>query len=248
MMCLFSETQQKIIREYSGGMAYQSIADALNKKFHTTFTKNQIRSFCYYRGIITKTRKYFSLSKEMTIFLKENIKGKPINELLQLTNEKFGTNLSKMQIKNCIKRLKIKCGKGGGAWHLPIGTERTHTSGYVLIKIPNSKYFVRKHCYIWEQAHGKIPEGHNVIFLDGNKLNCELNNLALVTDGELGAMNRLNLRFNDKEFTKIGLTIAKHRTAIYDIATKGMSKKQRQNRINSLNRRLIINEGNTVKR
>ena len=53
-----------------------------------------------------------------------------------------------------------------------------------------------------------------MIFLDGNKNNFELDNLALVTDAELCVMNRVGYRFEDKELTKTGLAIIRHKMAI----------------------------------
>lgn len=37
------------------------------------------------------------------------------------------------------------------------------------------------HRYLWEQAHGKIPEEHVLIFIDGDTTNVSLNNLKLIS-------------------------------------------------------------------
>lgn len=42
----------------------------------------------------------------------------------------------------------------------------------------------------WEQANGPIPPGHVVKYLDGNTLNCELDNLTIVSRAEHLAANR----------------------------------------------------------
>ena len=41
-----------------------------------------------------------------------------------------------------------------------------------------------KHRWLWEQAYGEIPKGHNVQFKDNNPLNCVLENLYLITRDE----------------------------------------------------------------
>ena len=38
----------------------------------------------------------------------------------------------------------------------------------------------------WKQYNGEIPEGHVIIFLDGNKQNCDIENLACVPFNYLG--------------------------------------------------------------
>jgi hypothetical protein len=40
------------------------------------------------------------------------------------------------------------------------------------------------HRVTWEQHHGKIPKGYNVVFKDGDSLNCDIDNLELVSRAE----------------------------------------------------------------
>lgn len=95
----------------------------------------------------------------------------------------------------------------------PIGTV-SQVDGYLWIKVNETKKLQRErwqqyHRYIWEQNHGPIPEGHNIIFLDGNPLNCDIGNLACVTKEEHIELNRSEMRFADPERTKSGILIAK---------------------------------------
>lgn len=67
----------------------------------------------------------------------------------------------------------------------PIGYERVDPKdGYIFIKVSMSGKMVAKHRYIWEQAHGKIPDGYLVSFRDGNRHNCDLSNLYLLSREE----------------------------------------------------------------
>jgi hypothetical protein len=72
-----------------------------------------------------------------------------------------------------------------------IGYTRIDENGYVLIKIEDNRKLVFKHRYIWEQAHGAIQKGYNIVFKDGNSLNCVLENLECISNAELGERNRL---------------------------------------------------------
>lgn len=40
------------------------------------------------------------------------------------------------------------------------------------------------HVYLWEKRYGKPPEGHIIVFKDGDTLNCVLENLELITRQE----------------------------------------------------------------
>jgi hypothetical protein len=60
------------------------------------------------------------------------------------------------------------------------GHERTDADGYRWRRISTGNY-VQLHRWLWEQAHGAIPAGHIVKFIDGNKANVVLQNLKLVS-------------------------------------------------------------------
>ena len=148
----------------------------------------------------SKNRKDHKYSEEEKQFLKENISKYTYPELTKAFNDRFGTDLSQTSISDvCIKRMGIKRDKhysfkkGGKPFNAhPIGTERF--DGQVLwIKI-DDKYqegtgrwksqninWVKKHIYVYENVHGKIPKGHLLIFLDKNKKNCDISNLYCVS-------------------------------------------------------------------
>lgn len=105
--------------------------------------------------------------------------------------------------------------------HLPrntksVGYERISKDGYIEVRCEMKKdrnvgdtNFVLKHRLVWEQANGPIPENHIVIFLDGNKQNCNLENLALISRAEHLQMTRAGLRSENPKFTETGVLIAR---------------------------------------
>ena len=76
----------------------------------------------------------------------------------------------------------------------PVGTinVRLDSDGrpYQYIKIKDSHWeLLQRH--VLAQANGEIPPGSVVIFLDGNYLNCELNNLQVISRKENMARNTI---------------------------------------------------------
>ena len=93
-----------------------------------------------------------------------------------------------------------------------IGEERITKDGYIEMKVQDgclNDNWVYKHRRIYEQHYGKIPEGYNIIFLDGNKKNCNINNLKAVSKAEDLIMNNNKLFSTDKDITYSGTLIAK---------------------------------------
>ena len=99
----------------------------------------------------------------------------------------------------------------------PLGAERIcPLSGFVLVKVaekdPHTGALTRykhKHVHIWEQANGTRPEGMVVAFKDGNKLNCEIDNLMLISRAELLRLNQYNYKEVSEELKPSVLAVAK---------------------------------------
>lgn len=98
----------------------------------------------------------------------------------------------------------------------PIGYERISKDGYIEVKVrmhPSAPgkhdFFELKQRIVWEKVYGPIPEGYVVIFLDGNKQNITIENLALVSREQHLEMTRLNLRNANPQITKTGTLISK---------------------------------------
>ena len=174
---------------------------------------------------------------EMIQFIRDNAAGTRIKVLTAMLNERFGTNLSYNQVYVAMKNRKIKTGvdtkfypgcpgttkgmkfpgrKSSTSFYpgrvpptiKPIGSETIRHEGYYWIKVANPNVWREKHRHIWEQAHGPIPKTHVVLFADGNKLNCTLENLILIKRSQLVRMNQNHLIQNEKELTESGIVVA----------------------------------------
>lgn len=83
---------------------------------------------------------------------------------------------------------QFKPGQKPQTWK-PIGSERLTKDGYIQVKMSDTGYpprdWVGKQIIIWERLHGmKLPDGHMVIFRDGNQLNFNFGNLQLMSRAE----------------------------------------------------------------
>lgn len=97
-----------------------------------------------------------------------------------------------------------------------VGSERVDNNGITEIKVTNDSSvpiksrWRKKHSVIWEQMNGmKIPEGHVIMFADGDRQNFTKENLICVSRAELMFMNKNGLVYKDAELTKTGLLIAR---------------------------------------
>lgn len=154
-------------------------------------------------------------SDEELEFIKENVKGKTSNELMEIFNQKFNRNLTRKQIIYVKKVNKLRSGidtkfsKGSQPHNYKhIGSEFVDSQGYTWIKIANPNEWIHKSLFVYEQAYGKIPKGYSVIFLNGNRGDHSINNLKLVRNKEKLVMKNKHLFYENKELTKTGILIA----------------------------------------
>jgi hypothetical protein len=118
---------------------------------------------------------------------------------------------------------------------MPLGSERVNADGYTEIKYseksgPPKNRWKGKHILVWEKANGPVPEGHAVIFADGDRRNFKLGNLVLVSRRELSILNHANmLASKNKDITKVSVNIARLKVLLADkkrgtLASRGKKK------------------------
>lgn len=98
----------------------------------------------------------------------------------------------------------------------PLGYERIcKKDGYVLVKVaetnPHTGFPTRfrlKHQVVWEAANGPVPKGMAITFLDGDKTNCSLDNLKLVTRAQMAVINKMGLGNATHELKESALLLA----------------------------------------
>lgn len=160
---------------------------------------------------------------EVLAFFEANNYGKTAQEMTDLLNQKFGTNYTIDQVKNCRQRNHWRSGvrpehlfKPGYTphGHRPVGSERTNRDGYRERKVAEPNKWALVHVLNWEAVNGPIPQGHLLLFKDGDKSNCEVSNLLLATRGELGAMNLHGLYAPNPETLEARLALTRYRRAV----------------------------------
>lgn len=93
--------------------------------------------------------------------------------------------------------------------HRPVGSERITIDGYIEIKVAEPNKWKTKAVVIYEEKYGKIPKGHKIIYLDGNRQNLDVSNLKVISNAEELIMNSNSLRYSNKELTESGCLVAK---------------------------------------
>lgn len=187
----YTEEEHEFLKTFIPGHTYKEIVVEYNKRFSEPITMSRIKSYCGNHKISTGIDGRFKKGH-----IPHN-KGKHVPTVGRMAETQFK--------------------KGGLPPNTkPVGYERSNEDGYIEVRVEMKKdrkigdsNFVLKHRLVWEQANGPIPKNHIVIFLDGNKQNCTLENLALISRAEHLQMIRAGLRSENLEFMKTGVLIAR---------------------------------------
>ena len=191
----WSDKEKEYLKEITPGHHYAEIVELMNKKFDREFTfelvKNAIGRYKLNTGFNGR-------------FKKGNV---PAN---------------KGQKGVCAKGAEKGWFKKGQVSinHKPVGSERTDLDGYTLIKVAEPNKWQLKHRVIYEKAYGPIPPNMAVIFLDRNKRNFHINNLALVSREELAIINKNNFIKENAALSRAGVNVAKVKNKINKLKKK----------------------------
>lgn len=117
-------------------------------------------------------------------------------------------------IANSSKTRFVK-GQRPMSWR-PIGSERINVDGYREVKVREGlRGWDAKQRVVWREVNGPIPDGYSVRFKDGNKLNCDIDNLYLCSKADMLRDNSVNKYPDDiKEVIRLRAAIQHRITTI----------------------------------
>lgn len=153
--------------------------------------------------------------------------GRPIAEVCGDFEREFGTPISRTQVSlfRAEHDMQRRCGNRSAHSKrtVPVGSE-VEAKGYVKVKVrdlpdrPQSKdNWVMKHRLAWERAHGEpVPEGHLVMFADGDKRNFDPANLVAVPQSCIGQLNSGDYEWHDAETLMAAVAVVKLKLGISD--------------------------------
>ena len=195
----YPQGMYEYIRDNSWGVSSKDMAERVNELFGTNFTQVQMKCFRQRHGIKSGVTGWYQKGHE------PGNKGKKLEE--------YVTDPVKLEeIKARMRPTQFKKGQQAKNEY-PLGPIITNSEGWVLIKTSmTGKQWERwepLHRVVWRKHHGSIPEGMLVSFKDGNRQNCDISNLMLITQGESAALSRKGFRFEDPDLTDAGLAVVR---------------------------------------
>lgn len=201
---LFTPEQIAFIREQYRQHDIKTLSGIFNARFGTTIKQGQLKSFIHNHGITSGRTGWFEKGN------------KSWNE---------GTRGVMKANSGSFKKGDVP------ATTQPLGHERICAKdGYIMVKVAEENPFTgaptrfkAKQLLVWEAKHGPVPKGMLVTFIDGDPLNCDIDNLEMISRAENLQRNRLGLNKFPAEFRDSLRALAKMETVRFGMVNnKGM--------------------------
>lgn len=204
----------EFVRANAAGRSSSELADMVNAAFGTSFTAAGIKGYKANHGIRSGVtpRPPAAFPPEIREYILSHYEGVPYCDMADMVNAHFGTAFPKEKFRWFYQNNHLRCGVYWTGRTADPGTISRKKDEYQYIKTEDGKWILL-HRYLWEQAHGPIPPGYKVTFLDGNIQNVSLENLVLVSNAEQMILSRDNLRFSDPQLSQAGILLAKIKIA-----------------------------------
>lgn len=190
----------EFIRDNSWGVSSKEMAEMVEEKFGYHFTQTGMKQFRQRHGIKSGVTGWYQKGHA------PGTKGKTIEEICKHDPEKLA-RVRATQFKKGDRPVN----------ELPVGSITVTTDGYKIRKKQMEGSLWERweflHRAVWEEHNGPIPKGMMVSFKDSNKLNCDIDNLMLITKGENSALTRYGYRFDDPDLTEAGLNVVRLKQA-----------------------------------
>lgn len=216
------------------------LTEMLNEKFNVDFSPSSVwhkLNRTIQGGIVRDSNSYVPRVKwtnEMIEYLKENYSNYTNLELSKRISSMFNVRASSGSIEHKANRLGLRKSeeylkysathrvispfqfkKGRVPEHKkPIGYERLDAkTGITYVKVDDKSKFEAKQRVVYREHYGKIPEGYNIIFIDSDKTNFNIDNLACLSNSEMAMINSLRIKniTHNKEIGEIKLALARLR-------------------------------------
>lgn len=200
----FPKGMYEFIRDNSWGTPSADLAQMVNEKFGTHFTPKRMKDFRIQHGIKGGEKGWYQVGRS------PGNKGRKQSEYC--SPEAIEAS-RRTQFKKGQKPIDEK----------PVGTIVVTCKGYKKIKVQMEGTIWERwrplHRWVWEQHFGEIPKGKEILFKDGDRLNCDIGNLMLATHSEKRIMKNRGYHSEDPELAE---------AAVYMVRLSLEAKKRRK--------------------
>lgn len=185
---VYTQEHDDFIRQFAPGHAIAETIEAFENRFGKRLTKSQMKNRMYLLGV------------QSGVNTGRFVKGQPSRNKGLTWDDYMSEEGKRNSLRTCFK-------KGNIPQHnrRELGDRVICSLGYVRVKVKDGLQdkpgdnWAFEHRHVWEQEHGEIPEGYDVVHLNGDITDNRIENLALLEHRMLATINRFGYSWDDAE-------------------------------------------------
>lgn len=201
---IFSDEQKQWLIDNAKSGLFRNckhLTDTYNAVFKECRKSGNINSYLSNWGVYLNTEyKKLQYSDKMNNWLKDNyLSFTSVSDAVRAFNNEFGTDKSEAAITHHCRNIglkrdsKFRKGHTRTKGHNIGDTVRRKQEDWIKVSSNGNKSdWMPLRKYVWEQAHGKIPDGYCVVFLTDNHNDVSLKNLGLINRRGTAIMSKLD--------------------------------------------------------
>lgn len=186
---VFSPEAEDFIIKLRDTHSSVEITEMYNIEFKTMLTVVQVKNFIGRRKI------YMSEYINFSAFPKGHVpfnKGRPWDEWLSEEKQERISSLTSVNLEKHRQKLL----ESTGGYH-------KDKDGYLQKNIRGTNKKIYKHREVWEAVNGKVPDGYMLVFRNGNREDCRLENLKLVKRAQTIQINKKGIKVNKENIDTV---------------------------------------------
>lgn len=191
---------------------FKVVVDEFNKKFEREITLSQVRAY----------------AKNHKLRTGRDTRFKPGH--IPCNKGKKQTEFMTSEAIEKTKATRFKKGQRSINWR-PVGSTRITKDGYIEIKVKDPNIWKLMHRVVWEKENGPLKKNEAIMFLDGNKTNCELSNLKKIKRKDLVRYNHRGIRYDNPALTDAYMNVIQLENYTREAEKNGRKSDGKINRI-----------------
>lgn len=202
-----------ILKHYEEFNRYGDLAKAYNEEFNENLKRRTIERHCKNALLLKSYRELngYNYSHQEMEFIRNYYPDHGAEKTSKEFYKRFGRNKTPDCIIHIANHYNIHlnegtfkklCSKANEQRAIPIGEIHIYR-GRAYIKTENGLKLASR--VVWEKEKGKIPNGYNVIHLDGDPTNCDISNLFLLSQKDAGIVNVMGIQSGNPELVKLAI-------------------------------------------
>jgi hypothetical protein len=183
---VWSEHERQILIEMFADNYTETICSVLNRSYGSvssqSFMMGLKKSDAFHEMEMQRQAERLKTSGKEHRFTKGSI---PSNKGKKMSDEVYE------KVKNTMFKKSKVPHNAYQVWHEVLRKDKCGKD-YWMIKLPGEKKLKYKHIWLYECKYGKVKKGFNVAFIDGNSLNCTIENLECISNADLMRRNTIH--------------------------------------------------------